>query len=1032
EEVGLTITFPMITDVFTRENAKRQSKILKWYGYTPQALLGEMKTKNRYLVAMDEEERFTMQVSMADSSRQDYAHISDWELLWQNAKTHPEHLYSQIYYHPQAKFVFNIDMYEDEPGIEQNIYEYTMVTVRDGKEICLSFQKACHGDLLLRVSHGMNDLVNMYTGYADIRTIMDNLVFHTADVTEQDIQIPASEFSYENKETGISFSLPAGWVETDRYAGDESLLLSLRDGNHPENEVFLLKIDVWEHLTEEEKSKLIRETISEKIFTRIRLSELMSAPVEHIKKTVYDQNTYYEYSGFSTPGLMGEALKKSTAFGLFPDKGYAYVFYYTGDSIQSSYQEYLSLLKTAHLTNQPDADFLTMDTGETNKLVSGISDDTTVGDNDEPRLAAKAKSVALVIAYVTLTLFPLLAALNRLFLRKQAYGNKTVLCLVCLFVFLCSFTFGFLVSLKIDVLLMAGIPFLLASGVLWLLSTGKHDPFSASFFSGGRMKTIICICLAFCLLHGVVMPISGRADFHTMDIKELGMSFVLPASLEYFTRDTCKDDPSNIAKYLMTVEQMQTRMKKKNAYVMGFDNHNYVYQNPFEHWYDVYVTMVKSKEKTCNLCTDSELLKANAGKQKKDRDWFDLWVDARVFATRELKFVRNTYLNVSRTYFAMEYTTVHDGKEIGFLVEITKNQKNGECLQLPLLEEETADYIESILRTITLQVPAPAHEKDIVAAPSHTYENIQTGVTLTMLPGWAKNKTDPEDPSLLLSLAHIEDPDCQIKVQCVDLWEQVSCDEKQGISREELSYEKVKGKWVAEKIGEQDAYFVRMAYGNNEYFVSDGTTARTEQNKTVVSDRLLCVWIHNGYAYVFRFGGGKESRYYVAFKDMLMHAVLPGQTGLTEKPADESLEKHVGESDNQPAGKINNITEEDSGHRVQNQEKKMLILMGSYVLLLLFPFICLLILLSRKNAFSKKTICLLLLIYTLLAIGCGTCVRLSDCERVLFGIVPIQYLCGIAFLSVLPKLRGKPCAQAISVENDSFDGKSNQLGDFQD
>ena len=200
-EIGMHINLPSDYVVFTRDIHADDPNLSK-YGFTKDKLLTHLQEANIYLDAWDEAVEHEIVIVMEEDLSGDYHQYSDTELTTMIssygtgfADAGIQLIDSGIYRHSQAKFT-KFSLSQTENGEALYVMQYH--TIYDGKSIVVTLYSYC----------GEIDA----TEATAFQGMIDSIRF---DAEPQLPPAPAQTeaFTYTDSKSGMTFSVPANWVE---------------------------------------------------------------------------------------------------------------------------------------------------------------------------------------------------------------------------------------------------------------------------------------------------------------------------------------------------------------------------------------------------------------------------------------------------------------------------------------------------------------------------------------------------------------------------------------------------------------------------------------------------------------------------------------------------------------------------------------------------------------------------------------------------------------------------------------------------
>ncbi len=149
---------------------------------------------------------------------------------------------------------------------------------------------------------------------------------------------------YIDSGTGMEFMVPVGWKETSLSKEREHSKAMFVTDKDSELSIIYGYYDVWNELSEEEKSEKSRGDINMSSFSAIDLSILLNTTTTKIEKTAYAGKKYYRLETYSRKN--GTDYTTTTLYHVA--NGYVYQFSFSGKRTNQYYQDFESLLQSVN------------------------------------------------------------------------------------------------------------------------------------------------------------------------------------------------------------------------------------------------------------------------------------------------------------------------------------------------------------------------------------------------------------------------------------------------------------------------------------------------------------------------------------------------------------------------------------------------------------------------------------------------------------------------------------------------------------
>ena len=347
DDLGMSIDIPSEYVVFTR-NISDNDPNLSIYGLNKNDMSELMESGNIYLNAWDDAINFEIIVTMIDSSISDFNLMSDTVLNTLASSFETEYANSgvtvekyEIYQHEQAKF---IKIYINQPNGIDKAYGLQYYTVYDNKAI--------------------NVTMHSYSGKIDsgkesiLRTIIGTVHFDKDPMLPEAVTETAA-FLYKDKETGSEFTVPANWSQESLSQDREFLDVKFTSNKEPGLSILYGGSDIWAEMSSSEKKGLSRSDINNSLFTFDDIAETMGVAKSKISTVSFGGKEYYKYEVTSTSSTYGINIEVTMTCLMRIENGYAYTFQFSGDSKNSYYKDFESLVSSANYpvvenTSSPD------------------------------------------------------------------------------------------------------------------------------------------------------------------------------------------------------------------------------------------------------------------------------------------------------------------------------------------------------------------------------------------------------------------------------------------------------------------------------------------------------------------------------------------------------------------------------------------------------------------------------------------------------------------------------------------------------
>lgn len=262
-ELGMTVSLPSDFIVFTRD-LKLNDLNLDTNSLTKDEMLELMLSKNIYLNAWDEDINFEIIITMVDNPLEDLNLYSDTVLSTMATSLESEYekvgikyIKSEIYKHEQAKF---LKIYISQLNGDKTLYGLQYYTVYADKAINITLQS---------YSGNINS-----TNEATLKAIIDSVAFETEPQVAKLSSSPTSAFTYTDKKTQTSFTVPANWIEVPLSKPRDFIDVKFMLNKEYGMVIMYGTYDLWDAMTVSERNGYSRADIDNTILTKNEIEEM--------------------------------------------------------------------------------------------------------------------------------------------------------------------------------------------------------------------------------------------------------------------------------------------------------------------------------------------------------------------------------------------------------------------------------------------------------------------------------------------------------------------------------------------------------------------------------------------------------------------------------------------------------------------------------------------------------------------------------------------------------------------------------------
>lgn len=363
EELGVTIDIPNDYIVFTRDTPEDDPNYAA-YGLTKESMDELFDQRSIYLNAWDADIQFEIVVTMAESSFADFSTQSDTVLTALSSSLDDVYedlgyafLKADIYPHRQTKFM---KIYAQEKQSNNPVYTLQYNTTCNAQSINITL-RSFSGE----ITEEKEDI---------LRNIVDTVNFQNVEPPSPDWEETES-FEYKDPKTGISFSVPANWVEKP-LSGDREFIDAKFSPTQEDGLLILYgSIDYWTKLREDAKLELTRASINNSLLTEEHVAPFVDDPRAEnvqISKVTYAQKEYFQIK--ATTHVKTEVFNLSfpIVYLIRLENGYLFYFQFLGADSGPYFEDFISLINSVQypFVDDTSADSVLSPTAQ---MTSGVS-----------------------------------------------------------------------------------------------------------------------------------------------------------------------------------------------------------------------------------------------------------------------------------------------------------------------------------------------------------------------------------------------------------------------------------------------------------------------------------------------------------------------------------------------------------------------------------------------------------------------------------------------------------------------------------
>lgn len=465
-ELGMHIDLPEDYIVFTRDTPADDPNFIL-YGISKEDMDSLLVQQNMYLDAITSTGGTEVVVTMIDSPLEDFNQLSDSTLKILASTFTLEYeslgitlLRSEVYQHSQAKF---LKLYISQSSEQGTVYGLQYYTVYDGKAINVTL-------------HSYLGEIGAYEEGA-LLDIVDTVRFDTAPQLN-DPPAETEAFVYTDANTGLSFTVPANWVEKPLNEEREYITAKFVSNLEPGLCILFSGEDFLSQLSEEERGLYSRAEADNSLFTKADIAYIYGCEESEVSTVYFGDRAYFSAETTDTGTLYG-LTATATSIVLFRcENGYVYTFRFFGRQESTYYKDFEFLMNSV---TYPPAD--TSATTYPKVLPSStfpIEPEVTSAPSSETLYRRFTPTNLLFSLVVTVAVYSLPIIIYRYGIRKAPVDRKKGKRITILYG-IASFIVMSFITLAVNGSIATGGAIILWSGVNYeMLTRGKKSGQPAS------------------------------------------------------------------------------------------------------------------------------------------------------------------------------------------------------------------------------------------------------------------------------------------------------------------------------------------------------------------------------------------------------------------------------------------------------------------------------------------------------------------------------------------------------------------------
>lgn len=333
-ELGMQIDLPEDYIVFTRDTPADDPNFIL-YGISKEDMDSLLVQQSMYLDAITSTGDAEVVVTMIESPLEDFNQLSDSTLKILASSFTAEYesmgitlLRSEVYQHSQAKF---LKIYISRSSEQGTVYGLQYYTVYDGKAINVTL-------------HSYQGEIGAYEE-SELLDIVDTVRFDTAPQLN-DPPAETEAFVYTDANTGLSFTVPANWVEKPLNEEREYITAKFVSNLEPGLCIFFYGEDFWSQLPEEERSLYSRSEVDNSLFTEADIAYMYGCEESEVSTVYFGDRAYFSVEITDTGTLYGLTATATSIVFLRYENGYLYAFRFFDTRESPYYKDFESLMNS--------------------------------------------------------------------------------------------------------------------------------------------------------------------------------------------------------------------------------------------------------------------------------------------------------------------------------------------------------------------------------------------------------------------------------------------------------------------------------------------------------------------------------------------------------------------------------------------------------------------------------------------------------------------------------------------------------------
>lgn len=334
EEVGISIELPEDYSTITRDTPA-DDPAYDVFGLDKESADELFEQNNSYLDAMSPRYEREISVTMIptqglkDFSWLDETFLETYEdmLRAQTETAGGTYVGSEVYRNQQATF---IKLYTNRTVDEFDLYGMVYYTIYDGRTINVNFFSYA-GELT-----------------QEDETLLQEIVDSVNFTTVQGQEELSEAWEYTDPDSGLSFTMPAGWLRQDVMEVDGNIKMAAAYQLQPGLVLQYSSVDAWGQMSPGERAGLERRDADQSLITKKDIAEIYQIDVSEVSTVTYGGKEYYMAwvdLGTLTGMDLGGLLERTVLVRV--ENGFMYQFFFSAKFADPQFKDMKAILDSA-------------------------------------------------------------------------------------------------------------------------------------------------------------------------------------------------------------------------------------------------------------------------------------------------------------------------------------------------------------------------------------------------------------------------------------------------------------------------------------------------------------------------------------------------------------------------------------------------------------------------------------------------------------------------------------------------------------